>query len=80
MNFYAVVNIRRRKEGRGGAVHEIPAIAGQASIAAGKLETVAGAIKNQVIAIINRLKNGFQFVKPVGTFAEDVQEQVDFAG
>ena len=61
-------------------MNEIAGVAGQIGVAAGKLEGIAGAFENQIVAIINRLHDRFQLVKAIGPFAQDIQEQVDFAG
>jgi hypothetical protein len=61
-------------------VHEIGAIDRQDRVAAGKLDAGSAAGKGQVIAKIDRLHDGFQFMKTIGTFAEDVEEEVNLAG
>ncbi len=45
-----------------------------------KLQSGAAALESHFVAQIHRLHDGFEFVKAVGAFAEDVQQQVDFAG
>ena len=49
------------------------------STAAQPANSVPAALKNQFIAEIDRLQDGFKFVETVGALAEDVQQQVDFA-
>jgi hypothetical protein len=44
------------------------------------LDTPAATRETEAVAQADRVQHGLEFVKSVGAFAEDVQQQVDFAG
>jgi hypothetical protein len=61
-------------------VNEIARIHRQRGVTARKFDRAAATFERQPVAKIDRLHDGFEFVKTVGAPAEDVQQQVDFAG
>ena len=68
----------RKEVGR--AVDEIFRVGRQFRMAARQLHAGSAALEGQFVAEVHRLHDGFEFVKAVGAFAEDVQDQVDLAG
>src|SRR5882724_1403607 len=49
-------------------------------MAASQLQASAGALEGHLITQVHRLHDGLQFMKTVGTFAEDAQDEIDLAG
>ena len=80
MDADAVRNAGGREKGRRGAMHEVGGIHGERGIAAGERHARAGGLERQLVAQPDRVHDGFEFVKTVGAAAEDVEEEVDFAG
>ena len=80
MNAHPVADFRGLQKPGGGAMNQIARIRRQGGVAARQFDRTAAAFKRQPVAKIDRLHDGFEFVKSVGPFAEDVQQQVDFGG
>ena len=72
--------LRRPQKRGGGAMDEIARIGRQTGVAAGELDSGPAAGKRQPVAEVHRVKDGFEVMKAVRSPAEDVQQQVDFAG
>jgi hypothetical protein len=79
MDFDPRWNLCRSQKIFRSAINQIFRITRQCFIAARKLNSISTTLKSQFVAEIDRLKNGFEFVKAISAFAEDVQQQVDFA-
>ena len=58
---------------------KIMLIGRQICVGTGKLNAGATAGKGQVIAQVDGVQDGFEFVKTVGPLAEHVQQQIDLA-
>jgi hypothetical protein len=80
MNANATADLRGLQKPGGRAVNQIARVHRQRGVTARKFDRVAAMFERQPVAKIDRLHDGFEFVKTVGPFAEDVQQQVDFAG
>src|SRR5262245_54672498 len=59
---------------------EVARISRQLRMVAGKLDARAAFGERHRIKDVHRMKHCFQFMKTIRPFAEDVQEQVYFAG
>ena len=80
MDADAVGDVRGGEKRGGGAVDKVFRVGRQFRMAARKLQAGGGALKGHLVAEVDRLHDGLQFVKTVGAFAEDVQDEVDLAG
>jgi hypothetical protein len=75
-----LADLRGLQKPGGRAMNEIARIHRQSCVAARKFDRAAATFERQPVAKVDRLHDGFEFVKAVGPFAEDVQQQVDLAG
>ena len=80
MDAHAVIDFRLLKKNSRSATNKVIGICRQRRVAAGELNPLAAMVKRQPVENIDGVHDGFEFVKTIGAFAQDVQEQVDFAG
>ena len=59
---------------------EIARVGGKGGIATGQFDTRSCAFEGQPIENGHRVQDRFQFMKAVSPLAEDVEQQIDFAG
>src|SRR5690349_20643604 len=80
MDFHTVGNVRRLQKTLRGAVDKIGRVRRKRRIIARQLNSNAALFENQTIRQRNWMKKRFEFVKAVGAFAQDVEEEINFAG
>ena len=80
MNSHTLLAAGRLPELLRGSIDKVLATGGQVRMAARKLNSLPVQSDRQVIMDWHRLHDCFQLVEPVGPAAQDVQEQVHFAG
>ena len=51
----------------------------QKGVVAGEFDGPAAPVKVQPVIKADRMQEGFQFVKTVGTLSQDVEEKIDLA-
>jgi len=76
----AIGNFCFGQEIGGGAKDEVAGVDRKFGMATGELHARTAAREGDLVADVHRVHHGFQFVKSVGAFAEDVQDEVDLAG
>ena len=64
----------------GGAIGQIARVRWQSRLVARHFKSLAGPAQGQTVKHRHGLHDRFQLVEPVGTLAQDVQQQVDLAG
>src|SRR5438132_1484252 len=80
MNPHTLANFGFLQKQRGGAMHEISRIHRQQRMVAREMQSMRDPRERQVIKHVDRVHDGFQFVKTIRASAENVKQQVDFAG
>src|SRR4051794_9818503 len=80
MNFCAGFDSASLKKCRSRARHEIAGVGRQRWVIARELDAAVRSLKGEIVAQIDRLHHRFEFVKTIGALAENVQQQIDFAG
>ena len=66
MDFNAIGNVRCRQESGRGAMHEISGIGRQTFFTAGQFDRISATLKEEFVAEIDRLHDGFKLVKTIG--------------
>jgi hypothetical protein len=79
MNTDTVGNPGRLQKRSRRAVNEILSVRRQRRVVAREFDAVRVALESQPVTDIDRMQDGFQFMKTIGASSEDVQEQINFA-
>ena len=77
---HAVLDLRRLQEHRRRAIHQVPRVRRQPGRVAAQLDALACPREAQPVEHPDRMQHRFQLVKAIRAPAENVQQQVDFAG
>jgi len=75
-----IANLRGFEKFRGGAMDQIGGIGGQRRVTAGELDSVTAAGEGEPVMEVDRMEEGFQFVKAIRPPTKDVLQQINFAG
>ena len=80
MDFYSIMNVGSMEKAMGRATNQISRVGRQSGIIAAKLDSGCSFFEGERIIEGDRMEKRFQFMKAVGTFAQDVEEEINFAG
>ena len=64
---------------RGGAKDQVLGMDPQNGVVAGEFDVPAAPVEAQPVMKADRMQDGFQFVKTVGTLSQDVEDKIDLA-
>src|ERR1051325_902769 len=80
MDLHSVADVGGLQKTLRGAIDEVGGVGGERRVVAGELDSGGRLFEGKAISERDGMEKGFEFVKAVWAFAQDVEEKINFAG